>query len=175
MKFISTSKGRPRLIQVKSKSFKSDQIFKISFRHPANTLPTTYIGLEKWLQELWRDKDQLLETVYKDRQRMPVSSARQQGPRPVFALQYVSLAAWLTFILKILQTLLLSWSPWHWTWILFTSVFMGLISQYTPGIQEIEVALDNGILTQPGQLFKLLLNKKSHDHDATNLPNKKDE
>ena len=34
-------------------------------RYADSALPTTFIGLEKWLQELWRDKDQLLETVYK--------------------------------------------------------------------------------------------------------------
>ena len=25
-------------------------------RHPLPSLPTTYVGLEKWLEERWRDK-----------------------------------------------------------------------------------------------------------------------
>ena len=28
-------------------------------------MPTTVVGLEKWLQELWRDKEQALDALYK--------------------------------------------------------------------------------------------------------------
>ena len=111
-------------------------------RYADNALPTTFIGLEKWLQELWRDKDQLLEKVYKERVRMPVTSSRQNGPQKTLPLQYVSLAAWLCLTLKILQILLTTWSPFHWMWILSMSAFMAFISHFTNGLQEIEAALD---------------------------------
>jgi len=111
-------------------------------RYGDSALPTTFIGLEKWLQELWRDKDQLLETVYKERVRMPLSSARQNGPQKTIPLQYVSLVAWGCLTLKILQILLTTWSPFHWLWIVFFSTFQSLISYYTNGLQDIEAALD---------------------------------
>ena len=120
-------------------------ILFLIFRHTANSLPTTYIGLEKWLQELWREKDQLLENVYKERIRMPVSSSRQNGPMRTVPMQYISLFAWLTFVFKILQTLLTTWSPFHWIWIIFISAVMAFISKYTNGLQEIEVTLDQGV------------------------------
>ena len=28
-------------------------------------MPTTVVGLEKWLQEIWRDKEQALDALYK--------------------------------------------------------------------------------------------------------------
>jgi len=109
-------------------------------RHSAQSLPTTFIGLEKWLQELWREKDVFLQNFYKEGVR---TSSR---PQLVFPLQYLSLVAWLAFTLKMLQMLLTSWCPCHWLWITSVSVFMALISKYTNGLQEIEADLENGLL-----------------------------
>ena len=78
----------------------------------------------------------------KERVRMPLTSARQNGPQKTIPLQYVSLVAWGCLTLKILQILLTTWSPFHWLWIVFFSTFMSLISYYTNGLQDIEAALD---------------------------------
>ena len=60
------------MISIQDTQFHSISSFSFPFydnivycRYADSALPTTFIGLEKWLQELWRDKDQLLETVYK--------------------------------------------------------------------------------------------------------------
>ena len=73
---------------------------------------------------------------------MPVTSSRQNGPQKIIPLQYVSLAAWLCLTFKILHILLITWSLFHWLWILSISAFMLLISHYADGFQEIEAALD---------------------------------
>ena len=136
------------------------------FRHPVQSLPTTFIGLEKWLQECWREKDQMLEHVYKERVRMPVTSSRQNGPMKTLPMQYVSLVAWLTFTLKMLQTLLTTWSPFHWLWIISVSAVMTSISKWTNGLQEIEVALDNGVsFSQIFTSLKSLVTTKSPKND----------
>ena len=116
-------------------------------RHSAQSLPTTFIGLEKWLQELWREKDVFLQNFYGEER------GNRGRPQPVFPLQYVSLAAWLALTLKILQMLLTSWCPFHWLWIFSVSVFMALISKYTNGLQEIEADLESGALG-----FKTIVN-----------------
>ena len=33
-------------------------------RHPVASLPSTYVGLEKWLEERWREKEARLEVVF---------------------------------------------------------------------------------------------------------------
>ena len=116
-------------------------------RHSAQSLPTTFIGLEKWLQELWREKDVFLQNFYGEER------GNRGRPQPVFPLQYVSLAAWLALTLKILLMLLTSWCPFHWLWIFSVSVFMALISKYTNGLQEIEADLESGALG-----FKTIVN-----------------
>ena len=32
-------------------------------RHPVSSLPSTYVGLEKWLEERWREKEARLEVI----------------------------------------------------------------------------------------------------------------
>jgi hypothetical protein len=56
--------------------FKKDfnKVFFLFSRYGPKSIPTTFIGLEKWLQELWREKDQLLENVYKEGIRFPANS-----------------------------------------------------------------------------------------------------
>ena len=36
--------------------YSGDQVNLHLVRHPLPSLPTTYVGLEKWLEERWRDK-----------------------------------------------------------------------------------------------------------------------
>ena len=87
---------------------------------------------------------------------MPVTSARQNGPQKTIPLQYVSLAAWLCFTMKILQILLTTWSPFHWLWVISISTFMALISHYTNGLQEIEAALDKELTAS--QFYNAFMN-----------------
>jgi hypothetical protein len=89
-----------------------------------------------------REKHVMNSLFVKERARMPLTSARQNGPQKTIPLQYVSLVAWGCLTLKILQILLTTWSPFHWLWIVFFSTFMSLISYYTNGLQDIEAALD---------------------------------
>ena len=108
----------------------------------------------------------MLEHVYKERVRMPVTSSRQNGPMKTLPMQYVSLVAWLTFTLKMLQTLLTTWSPFHWLWIISVSAVMTSISKWTNGLQEIEVALDNGVsFSQIFTSLKSLVTTKSPKND----------
>jgi hypothetical protein len=113
-------------------------------RHALKNIPTTFIGLEKWLQELWRDKDQLLDNVYKEGIRFPASSSRQLQSQRILPLQYVTLFAWFFFIIFILSRLLsLSWTAFYmWTWIVLVSGAMALISNHSEGLQDIEILLD---------------------------------
>ena len=116
----------------------------LSFRHALKNIPTTFIGLEKWLQELWRDKDQLLDNVYKEGIRFPASSSRQLQSQRILPLQYVTLFAWFFFITFILSRLLsLTCTAFYmWSWIVLVTGTMALISNYSEGLQDIEILLD---------------------------------
>ena len=124
------------------------------------SIPTTWIGLEKWLQELWRSKDQLLENVYEKRWKFPALNSRQHLPQPVLPTQYLSLVAFLAFIWWSLQQTLLTFQLNVWLWILASSGLMVAVSRYTKGLQDIEVALEsNGLFCS----LKALLQRRSKD------------
>ena len=56
-------------------------------RHPLGSLPTTYIGLEKWLEERWRDKEAALEHFYTNPAfNFPSLTSAQLSPRPLTLL-----------------------------------------------------------------------------------------
>ena len=57
------------------------------FRHSVQTVPTTWIGLEKWLQEVWREKDALPENVYDRQLKLPALTSRQHLPQPILPIQ----------------------------------------------------------------------------------------
>jgi hypothetical protein len=118
--------------------------FFFFFRYALKNIPTTFIGLEKWLQELWREKDQLLENVYNEGLRFPANSSRQILPQPILPLQYVTLFAWFAFIFFVFNNLfsLTCTSCYMWLWIILVSGTMAAISEYTDGLQEIEILLD---------------------------------
>ena len=118
----------------------------LEFRYGVQTVPTTWIGLEKWIQEVWREKDYMLNNVYNDGKKFPALNFRQHKPQLIFSLQYLSLVAFGSFIYWSLQNLFFtSLSPttiFLWLWILVSTIFMVFISQYTPGLQEIEILLE---------------------------------
>ena len=56
-------------------------------RHAVGHIPTTYVGLEKWVQQLWRDKEARLHQFYVDGVHFPPQNSQQALPRPTKTLQ----------------------------------------------------------------------------------------
>ena len=115
------------------------------------TVPTTWIGLEKWIQEVWREKDHMLSNVYNEGKKFPALNFRQHKPQLIIPLQYLSLFAFCSFIYWSMKSLFLSpfSSPltfFLWGWIVCVTLSMLMISKYTPGMQEIEILLEKGTL-----------------------------
>ncbi|TRY78941.1 hypothetical protein TCAL_05003 [Tigriopus californicus] len=109
-------------------------------RYKPNDLPTTLLGLDKWLQERWNEKEQLLEKLYEQRLSFPAYSSQQTMPQPVLPFQYLTLIAWLVFLYQCV----FHWIPsfWGFTWIVLSSALMVVISRFTYGMQEIEIQLE---------------------------------
>ena len=128
-------------------------------RHGVQSIPTTWIGLEKWLQEVWRDKDNMLDNVYDKKLKFPAHNSRQHLPVPLLPIQLVSLAAFVAFIVDALLHLaspLAYW--WLWVWVIVTGAFMAAVSKYTRGIQHFEAVLEtHGVL---GTVKKLIFGSK---------------
>ena len=108
------------------------------------------IGLEKWIQEVWREKDHMLNNIYKEGKKFPALNFRQHRPQIILPLQYLSVLAFFAFIyfstkvlffssLSSLMTIVL------WGWILVSSLALVIISRYTNGVQEIEMLLEKGL------------------------------
>ncbi len=106
-------------------------------------MPKTLIGLEKWLQELWQVKEERLEKFFESKL-LSFSANQTRRPEKTFALQYVSLFAWFSFMYWSISTLTLA----KIAWIVLVSSVMALVSKYTNGLQEMEAKLDNGTLTK---------------------------
>ena len=116
-------------------------------RYGVQTVPTTWIGLEKWLQEVWREKDHMLNNIYKEGKKFPALNFRQHRPQIILPLQYLSLLAFFAFIY--FSTKVIFFSPLFssmtiilWVWIAVSSLAMVVISRYTNGVQEIEILLE---------------------------------
>lgn len=60
-------------------------------RHAVGQVPTTYVGLEKWIQELWRDKEARLRQFYVDGVQFPPHNQQQSLPRRIETLQVAPL------------------------------------------------------------------------------------
>jgi hypothetical protein len=91
-------------------------------------VPTTILGIERWLQELWRDKDQLLERFH--REGLPLSAATAIN-RPVLPLQILSLISWSFFMYWGLSSLLLSIGGF--AWMAFVCASMVCLSKRSGG------------------------------------------
>jgi len=115
-------------------------------------MPTTVVGLEKWLQERWADKEKALEAFYTEGHSLSASSSLPQDVRPVLPLQYFSLAAWTAFLWHSSCTLFLSLSGW--IWMICIGGLMAFVSSKTAGWQEIEITLEKN-----GGLIKALMAK----------------
>ena len=111
-------------------------------RHPVHTLPSTYIGLEKWLEERWRDKENALEQFYTNPQQFvfPTLSPSHQLPRQMTQLQPLCLvlcSLLMMFLLHLLLTSLLAI-----IWVMFISLILFLMENKMGGIQELELSLE---------------------------------
>ena len=133
-------------------------MYVFSLRYSSQDVPTTLVGLEKWLQELWREKEAALANFYLEGQQpFLAAQAGQWLPRRALPLQYLSLAAWLFFLRWAMFDFLLSWSGLAWVALVSGSMF--LVSKYTPGLQEAEVGLKRHGLVSG--LWKLLASLSS--------------
>ena len=146
-------------------------------------VPTTWIGLEKWLQELWRAKDQMLANVYGQKLKFPALSSKQHLPQPVLPSQYVVLFAFFAFMSWSFKITLCSFNLTLWLWILVSGGLMAFVSNYTNGIQDFEVELEakgifstlKSIFVKPKsdwseiQIIEKTQTTGSHDHSSSGL------
>jgi len=114
-------------------------------RHPLSSLPSTYIGLEKWLEERWRDKELALNSFYTKNTTFPALSHSQLQPRPVTVLQPLCLAGCSIFLAWSIHLLFTSWLALSWV-VVVTMVMVGLES-WAGGVQEMEIKLERDGLT----------------------------
>ena len=119
-------------------------------RHPLSSLPNTYIGLEKWLEERWRDKETALNHFYSDPAFIfPHLSPSQLSPRPLTLLQPLCLVFCLLLFTKFLYLSLTSWLAL--AWIVLTSGVVVLLEKRLGGLQEFEMWWDKGNTAAPSQ------------------------
>ena len=131
-------------------------------RYGVQTVPTTWIGLEKWIQEVWREKDHMLNNIYKEGKKFPALNFRQHRPQIILPLQYLSLMAFFAFIyfctkLVFFSSLFSSITMILWIWIIVSSLAMVVISRYTNGVQEMEMLLEKGVFLKT--MWKCFKNK----------------
>ena len=114
-------------------------------RHSLPSLPSTYIGLEKWLEERWRDKETALEHFYTNPAfHFPTLSPSQFLPRPLILLQPLSLVFFSLMMAKFLCLALTSWLAVAWI-VLSTGLVLlmerNLVGELV-GLQQLEVEWD---------------------------------
>jgi len=122
-------------------------------RYPLPQVPTTFVGLEKWLQELWQQKEGLL-TKFKETKEFPCVRPEQRLPRPSTTLQPMCVLAWLSYMYWSIWLLCTSLTTILW----FFSICALFVyaDKYTRGVQRMELDLH----------FKRLKQKKK----GTELP-----
>ena len=129
--------------QVLHITFQRDLQVNIHFvRHSLPSLPSTYIGLEKWLEERWRDKETALEHFYSNPTfHFPTLSPSQLSPRPLTLLQPLSLVFFSLLVTELLCLVLTSWLAIAWI-VLNTGLILlverNLVGELV-GLQRLEV------------------------------------
>eukprot|EP00088_Acartia_fossae_P035376 TRINITY_DN3643_c0_g1_i2.p1 TRINITY_DN3643_c0_g1~~TRINITY_DN3643_c0_g1_i2.p1 ORF type:complete len:397 (-),score=76.46 TRINITY_DN3643_c0_g1_i2:309-1499(-) len=107
-------------------------------RYPLQQVPTTFVGLEKWVQELWVSKEALLTRFQETKEFLPVNR-EQRLPRKATTLQPLCLVAWLLFTYWSLISIFTSLASL--LWIVIVSALFYYSENYTPGIQKLELDL----------------------------------
>ncbi|XP_023319759.1 lysocardiolipin acyltransferase 1 isoform X2 [Eurytemora carolleeae] len=106
-------------------------------RYPLDQVPSTFVGLEKWIQEVWRDKEKLLERFQETKEFIPLTQ-EQRLPCRTQTLQPMCLVAWFLFLYWGLCSV---FTVCGILWILLVSSILVYTEHYTPGIQNIELKL----------------------------------
>ena len=99
------------------------------------------MGLEKWLQELWKEKENLLSNFYDEGVSFPANSSKQNLAQPLTHYHYISLFAWSAFLHYTITNYI--FSPYFILYVIVVSTLMYGVSKYTDGLQEIEIKLNN--------------------------------
>lgn len=109
-------------------------------RHPLSSLPSTYIGLEKWLEERWRDKESALNSFYNHNTTFPALSHSQLHPRPATVLQPLCLAGCAMFMVWSSHLIITSWLAL--SWVVLVTLVMMVLEHWGGGVQELEIRLE---------------------------------
>jgi len=112
-------------------------------RYPLPQVPTTFVGLEKWVQELWAQKEALLTRFDESKEFIPLTR-EQRMPRSFTTLQPICLIAWAVFVYWSLTTLVTSII--YFIWFLIISSLFYYTENYTPGFQKFELDFHFGRL-----------------------------
>jgi len=114
-------------------------------RYPLPQVPTTFVGLEKWVQELWHQKEGLL-TKFKETKEFPCVRVEQRLPRPSTTLQPMCVLAWIAYMY---------WSIWILCtslpcllWFIFNCAVFVYAVHYTSGVQKFELDLHKRLMKQ---------------------------
>jgi len=127
-------------------------------RYPVQQVPSTYVGLEKWIQEIWRDKEKLLERFAATKEFIPISQ-EQRFPVRMKTLQPLCLVFWSLFLYWSLSTLLYSLAAK--LWVLLVAGMFYYTEKKTGGIQQLELSLHTGSFWNSGKR-----RYRSSDEDA---------
>ena len=104
-------------------------------RHAAADLPTTVVGLEKWLEEKWRLKEESLKS-FNSCHKFPSENPFQSLPRSLTQCQPVCLVASLLFLYWVITSAL--FSLWGGIWVLGLTLWV-LVKDRTGGLHNIEL------------------------------------
>ena len=138
---------------LRSSSSYAIHVLALSSRYDVQNLPSTVIGLEKWIQQIWSEKEEFLETFKKTSTFQNCCAQQHSIFRGVssrlinenrFArilpFQYTCLAFWLWFIQWAIFNILFTF--YGLLWVVFVSLIMACVSRWTSGLQEFEIALE---------------------------------
>lgn len=103
-------------------------------RHHSSSLPSTDEGLKAWLMTAWTEKDELLRTALGQGHFPGCSTAT---PHPPVNASYLSILFWMPLTIGTAY-LIGTWWVARW-WCFVHSVFFGLVSWRTDGLQHLEV------------------------------------
>jgi len=110
-------------------------------RYPLNKVPTTYVGLEKWMEELWREKEKLLDHFHQTKEFIPISQD-QRIPCRIKTLQPMCLLVWSLFLAWAVYSII--FTTWAKIFVFVVSATFTISEGYTRGIQELEINLESG-------------------------------
>lgn len=110
-------------------------------RHPLSSLPTTMVGLEKWLDECWRKKEKLLTTFYSSGAQFPCQTPDQIQPCSLSLLQPLCLVVCLSLLVWGLVSLMTN--IWLWVWVALVTIVILVLEKREGGVQQLEMDMEN--------------------------------